>query len=329
MVKQKRCGKIKGRACADGRKQRKYITKEQSTSPTMHLESLLLSLLIDAFEKRNVATADITGAYLLAKMKDFVLVKIRGEAVDIICKCNPTYTKYVTYEKGKKVLYLELVMALYGCMMSAILWYETFVTQLKALGFELNPYDPCVANAIIEGSQCTVCWYVDDTKISHVNPKVVDRVIETIEQRFGEMPVKRGANHTFVGMDFTFREDGKVEILMKDYIQECLDSYAELGETINRKANTAGKHDLFTVDHESKKLDNKKAEMFHHIVAELLYVSKRARLDIDLVISFLCSRVAEPPEQDWHKLTRLLNYLNGTIEMTRIIGADDLSKMKA
>lgn len=76
-------------------------------------------------------------------MKDFVLVKIRGEAVDIICKCNSMYTKYVTYENGKKVLYLELVKALYGCMVSAILWYETFVTQLQIMGFELNPYDPC------------------------------------------------------------------------------------------------------------------------------------------------------------------------------------------
>lgn len=88
MVKLKRCGKIKGRAYADGRKQRKYITKEQSTPPTTHLESLLLSLLIDAFEKRSVGTADIVGAYLLANMKDFVLAKIRGEAVDIICNCN-------------------------------------------------------------------------------------------------------------------------------------------------------------------------------------------------------------------------------------------------
>ena len=73
MIKQKRCGKIKGRACADGRKERRYITKEESSSPTIHLESLMLSLLFDAFEGRSVATADITGAYLLAKMKDFVM----------------------------------------------------------------------------------------------------------------------------------------------------------------------------------------------------------------------------------------------------------------
>lgn len=183
--------------------------------------------------------------------------------------------------------------------------------------------------ATIDWSQCTIYWYVDDTKISHQDPKVVDRVIEVIEKRFGKMTVKRGASHTFVGMDFTFREDGKVEILMKEYLQECLDSYAEVDKPISKKANTPGKSDLFYVDHDSREQDNRKAEMFHHIVAKLLYVSKSAFLDNDLVISFLCKRVAQPTEHDWHKLTRLLNCINGTMEMTRITGADDLSKMKA
>ena len=47
-------------------------------------------------------------------------------------------------------------------------------------------------------------------------------------------------------MDFTFREDGKVEILMKEYIQECLDSYAEVETSISKKANTPGKSELIT-----------------------------------------------------------------------------------
>ena len=34
-LKQKRCGKIKGRGCADGRKQRVYKTKEETSSPTI------------------------------------------------------------------------------------------------------------------------------------------------------------------------------------------------------------------------------------------------------------------------------------------------------
>ena len=34
-LKQKRSGKIKGRGCADGRKQREFTTKEESSEPTI------------------------------------------------------------------------------------------------------------------------------------------------------------------------------------------------------------------------------------------------------------------------------------------------------
>ena len=60
-VKQKRCGRIKARGCADERKQRLYINKEDVTSPAVQLESLIFSLLMDAFEGRDVATAEIAG----------------------------------------------------------------------------------------------------------------------------------------------------------------------------------------------------------------------------------------------------------------------------
>ena len=88
MIKEKRDGKIKGRACADGRKQRRYINRDDVSSPTVQLESLMISLLIDAHEHLDVATADIVGAYLLADIKDFVLVTISGKTVDVMCRVN-------------------------------------------------------------------------------------------------------------------------------------------------------------------------------------------------------------------------------------------------
>ena len=147
--------------------------------------------------------------------------------------------------------------------------------------FKLNKYDPCVANKIINGKQCTICWYVDDTKISHVDEKVVSSVIQKIEERFGKMVVTRGKVHNFVGMDVTFKENGTVEIIMKDYIAECFEAF---GEPIDKDANTPAKNHLFEVV-EAPPLDNDKMEVFHHIVAKLLYVSKRARVDIDLAVS--------------------------------------------
>ena len=45
------------------------------------------------------------------------------------------------------------------------------------MGLELNPYDHFVANCQIEGKQCTIAWFVDNTKISHVDPQVVTMIL--------------------------------------------------------------------------------------------------------------------------------------------------------
>ena len=90
------------------------------------LESLMTTLIIDAIEERDVATADVVGAYLNANMDDFVLVKLTGDEVDLLCSLNKSYNKFVTVEKGKKALYLQLVKTFYGCIKSALLWYECF-----------------------------------------------------------------------------------------------------------------------------------------------------------------------------------------------------------
>ena len=171
LINEKRDGRIKGRVCADGRKQRIYIRKYDVASPTMQLESLMITLLIDAYEGRGVATVDMVGAYLMADMNDTIIVKLTGESLKPICETNEKYKKFITIENGKEFLCKKLLKALYGCMQSAIFWYETFKGCLEALGFKLNKYDLFIANKIIDGNQCTVGLYVDDTKISHVKTK--------------------------------------------------------------------------------------------------------------------------------------------------------------
>ena len=156
VIKEKRNGKIKGRVVADGSKQKSNVLREDATSPTIQLESLIISLLIDAKENRDVTVSDVVGVYLLAKMKDHVIMKLTGKAVDVFCSANEKYKKFLMMEKGRKVIYLRILRALYGCIQSALLWYNTFVEKLSKDGFTLNRYDPCVANKMIDGSQCTI-----------------------------------------------------------------------------------------------------------------------------------------------------------------------------
>jgi hypothetical protein len=277
LIKVKRSGKLKGRSCADGRSQRSKYTKEETTSPTVSTDTLIISLMIDAKERRDVATADLEGAYLHADMEDFVLLKLAGEAVNIMCQVNPKYEKFVVIENGKKVLYLQLLKALYGCVQSALLWYNLFTNTLVRMGFKLNPYDLCVANSQIKGKQCTVAWYVDDNKISHVD--------DTVVTEFGKMTVTRGKHHVFLGMDITFNDDdGTVTILMKEYLKEAI---ADSGMDASKVVPTPAKKDLFTVDDGSEQLDKQQGDIFHSIVAKLLFVSKRARTDAQLAIAGL------------------------------------------
>ena len=74
--------KIKGRGCADGRKQRRYITKEESTAPTVATEAVFLTAVIDAWENREVAVMDVPSAFMQAEMEDQAHVRFHGEMVD-------------------------------------------------------------------------------------------------------------------------------------------------------------------------------------------------------------------------------------------------------
>jgi hypothetical protein len=80
---------------AGGQPQQKLYTEEETSSPTISTDALMLSLLIDATKRRDVATADVTGAYLHANMEDFTLLKMEGESIDIMCNVSKDYKKEV------------------------------------------------------------------------------------------------------------------------------------------------------------------------------------------------------------------------------------------
>jgi hypothetical protein len=134
LIKEKRTGELKGRTCANGSKQHLYLKEDESVaSPTVSVEGLFTTMVIDAYERRDTAIFDVKGAYLHADMPPDkrVLLKLRGRFVDIMCQVNPVHKENVICENGVQVLYLWVVKALYGCIQSALLWYELYAKTLK------------------------------------------------------------------------------------------------------------------------------------------------------------------------------------------------------
>ena len=106
-------------------------------------------------------------------------------------------------------------------------------------GFVLNPYDACVTNKEINGSQCTTIWHVDDLKISHNDPKVVDSVLAWLEKLFGKLVTRRGKKHTYLGMNLDFTESGSVKFSMIDYLKVLIvDFPVEIEGSIGTPAET-------------------------------------------------------------------------------------------
>ena len=95
-LKEKRDGMIKVRGCADGRSQREYTTKVETSLPTMLLEAMMMSCAIDTREGRHVAVTDIPGAFLHADMDEDVHMLLEGTIAELVIKLDPgLYRKYI------------------------------------------------------------------------------------------------------------------------------------------------------------------------------------------------------------------------------------------
>ena len=182
-VEQKRDGKIKAQKVIGGNKQRDYITKMDVSSPTMTAEAVMLTCVIDAHEGRDVAVADIPNAFVQKMVSEEdtdhrVVVHISRLLVDILVSIVPdVYGPYVsTTKNGQKVLIVECLNVVHGTMVAVLLYYKKFVKSLVKQGFKLNPYDGCVANKIVKGKQITMCFHVDDCKLSHESSRVVEKL---------------------------------------------------------------------------------------------------------------------------------------------------------
>eukprot|EP00934_Nitzschia_sp_Nitz4_P000913 Nitzschia sp. Nitz4//scaffold483_size5322//889//1410//NITZ4_009226-RA/size5322-exonerate_protein2genome-gene-0.0-mRNA-1//-1//CDS//3329552879//913//frame0 len=173
-------------------------------------------------------------------------------------------------------MYVELLKALYGTLRAARLFWEMLSKQLMEWGFEVNPYDTCVANKTVNGKQMTVAWHVDDLKVSHVEKEVVEEFVANMRETFGkEMPLSenRGKVHDYLGMTLDFSEKGTVGVHMKDYVKMML---SEIPSDMVGTAPTPAANHLFktNANNEDKLLDQERRETFVRLTMQALYLSQ-------------------------------------------------------
>ncbi len=90
------------------------------------------------------------------------------------------------------------------------------VSELRSIGFIINPYDPCVTNKIVNGKQLTLQWHVDDLMISHVDITVINKFLQELKAIHGNSLTESIGNkqHNYLGMIFDFSSRNEVQINM-------------------------------------------------------------------------------------------------------------------
>ncbi len=297
--------KLKARWVAGGDKQ-KILDKIKHSSPTLDLTSFMIIACRSAKFRKRIAAVDIGGAFLNASRRGLqpIYVTIEPLIAQLVIQLKPEWRKYMRKDGSLVVL---LNQALYGCIDSPELWYKEISSFLKSIGFSQHPLDECVFSR----QDVIVCLYVDDLFIVTDSEEELSNLIQVFKDRYNEISEKRGKEIPYLGMSLCFNEDGSLSISMPKHVHQIL-STVKVSKTSQTPATTQ----LFVVNNDSPVLSIEEKDGFRSIVASLLYVSKRIRPDILLPTQFLATRVSNPTLEDKHKLIRILQYLNGTKELS-------------
>lgn len=195
-------------------------------------------------------------------------------------------------------------MALYGMMISSLLYNKKFRKDIESIGFRVNPYDPCVANWMVNQQQHTVTWHVDDLKSSHVDPKVNDEFLDWLKKLYasdniGEVKCVRGHRHDYLAMILDYSIPGVLQVDMTNYVKSMIKDFPF---KITGMVKCPWTENLFKVEPTTKenKLDMQKAKVFHTFVMKGMFLCKKGRQDIQPGIAFLASRTREPNQSAYH-----------------------------
>ncbi len=187
-------------------------------------------------------------AFVNMDVDEDVLMVLKGKLATMLLNIAlEVYQRYLTTDrKGTPVLYVKLRKALYGLMKASLLFYRKLRLEPEAYGFEVCPYDPCVASLESPGGkQITVIWHVDDlmamckedfklTKFSCYSAKIYGT----------KLAMHTGHEHDYLGMDMEFTSEGTLQVSMITYLKNVIMGFPEM---ITGKVATPAADYLFTI----------------------------------------------------------------------------------
>jgi hypothetical protein len=299
--------KVKAQLVAGGRGQDPEMYPDKA-SPTIAVHSVFTVLgLCTGVKTLKMAKVDVKGAFVQTPMKGPpVYMAIDRKMMSYVLDLYPFYKQFVQ-DNGTMVT--KLTKAMYGCIQSSKLWFDLLTKVLRIRGYVHSPTDPCVMK---NAFGCIIMIYVDDLLIL-ATIEEIEALKAVLIHHFKMITIEVEESLSYLGMQLV-RDEQKTIVDMKNYVEKIVD---EAGSVAKR--GTPGTRTTFSVDESSEKLSEKERELFHSMTAKILYLAKRARPDVLMIVSYLCTRETKAAQEDKLKLQRLIGYLKQTNTRTLVL----------
>ena len=296
--------KLKARLVARGFSQVWGVDYTDTFAPTFKFDTLRLFLIIVALEDLECHQVDVNNAFTESFLKE-----------KIYMRAPPG----VTLAPGEV---LQIRRSLYGLKQAARDWHEKCVAELKKLGFQQMPSDPCLLRHPTRNIVLLV--YVDDVGIG---ARSLDQV-EWFKKEFGKVfKIKDlGEMRKILGIRIT--RDRKNRLLRMDqthYLTEVLD---ELGMKAERhRATDIPMNGYDSIRPSSPSDERIDVKSYQHAIGKVMYAAVHTRPDIAYATGRLSQFLSDPAKQHGEGLRHLLRYIRSTVDLGLMLGGSGSLKV--
>jgi hypothetical protein len=276
--------RFRARLVAKGYSQRAGYDYEDTFSPVARFDTVRLLMALATLHKLSVQQLDIKTAFL------------HGELKETIYMAQPIG---FDDQSGRACL---LNRSLYGLKQSPRCWNEKLTNYLAETGWTETNADPCLFTH--QDPVMYLVIYVDDGLVFYSNDKDIADFSEQMKTRFEST---FGPATCYLGIEITKLDDDQTQLTQSAYAKRVVERF-----------NMADANGM-TTPYVNEDRDEDSAPVaadtpYREAVGSLLYLAGCTRPDISFAVSRASRHLADPTEQDWTAVKRILKYVLATYD---------------
>lgn len=305
----------------------KLYDQMNTSSPTPSWEVISIMLGTSASKRHCCVTIDIPFSFIWAENPNNHVMILDEYTTGIVLKLKPDWKSMSVPSKNGHKLKVKLLRNQYGLEEASLLWHELFSAFLiNVLKFERNKFHKCVFSKVVDNQEhVTAILYVDDLLLCGPNERTLDDVINTVKSNFGDVHTSNFNEFDYLGVHVRLNyETRSAELSCDDYIRRIISHELFEGKTELKMYKTPASSNIFEINEDSAVLSTEVKEMFHSVVAKLLWIALRVRLDVLMPTAYLSSKVHNPTQHELGKLRRLVGYLKYRPMIMVVLNAEAL-----